>query len=153
MTRGLDPDVDVVASGHTHEAYVCRIDGTVVTSAAPSRAPRPSRTASSASCRRRSAGRRSRAWPRTRSAPLRERRGRSSTSAASAASAFDQQEAGGRLVAAGLPDDLDPVFSYAVAMRGFLAAGGDGFTVFREAMTERVVGTDVDVLAAYLAAG
>ena len=31
---GLDPSVDVVASGHTHQAYNCVIDGRLVTSAA-----------------------------------------------------------------------------------------------------------------------
>jgi 5'-nucleotidase len=33
IVRQLDPAVDLVISGHTHRAYVCRIDGRLVTSA------------------------------------------------------------------------------------------------------------------------
>jgi 5'-nucleotidase len=33
IVRRLDPAVDVVVSGHTHQAYVCRIGGRLVTSA------------------------------------------------------------------------------------------------------------------------
>jgi 5'-nucleotidase len=33
IVRRLDPAVDVVISGHTHQAYVCRISGKLVTSA------------------------------------------------------------------------------------------------------------------------
>ncbi len=33
IARRLDPAVDLVVSGHTHEAYVCRVDGRLVTSA------------------------------------------------------------------------------------------------------------------------
>ena len=33
IVRKLDPAVGVVVSGHTHEAYICRIDGRLVTSA------------------------------------------------------------------------------------------------------------------------
>ncbi len=33
IVRQLDPEVDLVISGHTHRAYVCRIDGRLVTSA------------------------------------------------------------------------------------------------------------------------
>jgi 5'-nucleotidase len=33
IVRELDPAVDLVISGHTHRAYVCRIDGRLVTSA------------------------------------------------------------------------------------------------------------------------
>ena len=33
IVRRLDPAVDVVVSGHTHEAYACRIEGRLVTSA------------------------------------------------------------------------------------------------------------------------
>src|SRR5262249_35558964 len=32
ITKKFDPAVDVVVSGHTHQAYVCRIDGRLVTS-------------------------------------------------------------------------------------------------------------------------
>jgi 5'-nucleotidase len=35
IVKRLDPAVDVVVSGHTHEAYACRIDGRLVTSAYP----------------------------------------------------------------------------------------------------------------------
>ncbi|HSS28925.1 MAG TPA: 5'-nucleotidase C-terminal domain-containing protein, partial [Usitatibacter sp.] len=35
IVRRLDPAVDVVVSGHTHEAYACRIEGRLVTSASP----------------------------------------------------------------------------------------------------------------------
>jgi 5'-nucleotidase len=34
IVKRLDPAIDAVVSGHTHEAYVCRIDGKLVTSAA-----------------------------------------------------------------------------------------------------------------------
>lgn len=34
IVRRLDPAVDLIVSGHTHEAYACRIDGRLVTSAA-----------------------------------------------------------------------------------------------------------------------
>lgn len=33
IVRRLDPAIDLVVSGHTHEAYACRIDGRLVTSA------------------------------------------------------------------------------------------------------------------------
>jgi 5'-nucleotidase len=33
IMKRLDPAVDLVVSGHTHEAYVCRVDGRLVTSA------------------------------------------------------------------------------------------------------------------------
>jgi 5'-nucleotidase len=33
IVRRLDPAVDVVVSGHTHQAYLCRVDGRLVTSA------------------------------------------------------------------------------------------------------------------------
>jgi 5'-nucleotidase len=33
IVKKLDPAVDLVISGHTHQAYVCRIDGRLVTSA------------------------------------------------------------------------------------------------------------------------
>ena len=33
LVKKFDPAVDVVISGHTHQAYVCRIDGRLVTSA------------------------------------------------------------------------------------------------------------------------
>lgn len=33
ITKRLDPAVDVVVSGHTHDTYVCRIEGRLVTSA------------------------------------------------------------------------------------------------------------------------
>ena len=35
IVRRLDPHVDVVVSGHTHEAYACRIQGRLVTGASP----------------------------------------------------------------------------------------------------------------------
>jgi 5'-nucleotidase len=34
IVKHLDPAIDAVVSGHTHEAYVCRVDGRLVTSAA-----------------------------------------------------------------------------------------------------------------------
>ncbi|MCA9526294.1 MAG: 5'-nucleotidase C-terminal domain-containing protein, partial [Myxococcales bacterium] len=34
IVNGLDPAVDVVISGHTHQAYVCEINGKIVTSGA-----------------------------------------------------------------------------------------------------------------------
>ena len=35
IVKRLDPAVDVVVSGHTHEAYACRVEGRLVTSASP----------------------------------------------------------------------------------------------------------------------
>lgn len=35
IVRRLDPAIDIVVSGHTHEAYACRIEGRLVTSASP----------------------------------------------------------------------------------------------------------------------
>jgi 5'-nucleotidase len=34
IVRALSPEIDVVISGHTHQAYNCRVDGRLVTSAA-----------------------------------------------------------------------------------------------------------------------
>ena len=33
IVNGLDPRVDVVVSAHTHQPYICTIDGKLVTSA------------------------------------------------------------------------------------------------------------------------
>jgi 5'-nucleotidase len=46
---------------------------------------------------------------------------------------------------------LDRNATYAVAANGFIATGGDGFTVFEEASaTQQTLGSDLDVLEAYI---
>jgi 5'-nucleotidase len=47
---------------------------------------------------------------------------------------------------------VDAAGSYAVAASSFLAAGGDGFTVFREAAPDRAAGVDLDALVSYVGA-
>jgi 5'-nucleotidase len=47
---------------------------------------------------------------------------------------------------------LDPGRTYRVVTNGFLAAGGDSFTAFRVDRPRTIAGTDLDALAAYVAA-
>lgn len=47
---------------------------------------------------------------------------------------------------------LDPKATYRVAMNQFLAGGGDGFTVFKDAKNPYVGPSDLDALTAYLTA-
>jgi len=47
---------------------------------------------------------------------------------------------------------LDPARSYRVVTNSFLAAGGDGFTAFRNNRPRTIVGNDLDALEAYVAA-
>jgi 5'-nucleotidase len=51
-----------------------------------------------------------------------------------------------------LPDGstLDPNATYTVAANGFLATGGDGFTVFEEGQNVQTVGGDLEALEAYI---
>jgi 5'-nucleotidase len=55
------------------------------------------------------------------------------------------------LIAAGLPDRIDPDRSYVVAASDFLAAGGEGFTAFTRGTGREAVGKDVDALAKLIA--
>jgi 5'-nucleotidase len=47
---------------------------------------------------------------------------------------------------------LDPARSYRVTVNGFLAEGGDGFVIFREATERRIGATDLAALVAYFEA-
>jgi 5'-nucleotidase len=47
---------------------------------------------------------------------------------------------------------LDPAARYRVAMNGFLALGGDGFTVFKAGQDAVTGPTDIDALEAYFRA-
>ena len=51
-----------------------------------------------------------------------------------------------------LPDGsaLDPNTLYIVAVNGYLATGGDGFTVFEEGQNVQTVGGDLEALVAYI---
>jgi 5'-nucleotidase len=59
---------------------------------------------------------------------------------------------GSKVTSATLPDGttLDPTTTYTVAVNGFLATGGDGFTVFEEGQNVQTVGGDLEALVAYI---
>jgi 5'-nucleotidase len=59
---------------------------------------------------------------------------------------------GSKIVSVTLPDgsSLDPTATYTVAVNGFLATGGDGFTVFEEGQNVQTVGGDLEALVAYI---
>lgn len=69
--------------------------------------------------------------------------------------AFDESRpAGDRIVAATLDwKPIDPSAPYRVVTNSFMASGGDNYTVLLEGTDRRDVGTDIDALEAYLAAG
>ncbi|NUO74087.1 MAG: 5'-nucleotidase C-terminal domain-containing protein, partial [Frateuria sp.] len=59
---------------------------------------------------------------------------------------------GSRVVAMTLDGaPLDPAHSYRVAMNSFLAAAGDGYTVFTEGTSPTGGGLDLDALESYIA--
>jgi 5'-nucleotidase len=47
---------------------------------------------------------------------------------------------------------LDPAARYRVTVNGFLAVGGDGFVIFKEATERRIGATDLAALVAYFEA-
>jgi 5'-nucleotidase len=55
------------------------------------------------------------------------------------------------LIAAGLPERIDPDRPYVVAASDFLATGGEGFTAFTRGTDRQTVGKDVDALAKLIA--
>jgi 5'-nucleotidase len=59
---------------------------------------------------------------------------------------------GSKVTSVTLPDGttLDPNATYTVALNGFLATGGDGFTVFEEGLNVQTVGGDLEALVAYI---
>lgn len=59
---------------------------------------------------------------------------------------------GSKVTSVTLPDGstLDPSATYTVAVNGFLATGGDGFTVFEEGQNVQTVGGDLEALEAYI---
>ena len=59
---------------------------------------------------------------------------------------------GQRITSVTLPDGsaLDPTATYTVAVNGFLATGGDGFTVFEEGQNVQTAGGDLEALVAYI---
>jgi 5'-nucleotidase len=59
---------------------------------------------------------------------------------------------GSKVTSVILPDGstLDPNATYTVAVNGFLATGGDGFTVFEEGQNVQTVGGDLEALEAYI---
>jgi 5'-nucleotidase len=58
----------------------------------------------------------------------------------------------GRITSVTLPDgsELDPNATYTVAANGYIATGGDGFTVFTEGQNVQSVGGDLEALVEYL---
>jgi 5'-nucleotidase len=60
--------------------------------------------------------------------------------------------AGDRVTSLTLADGtaIDPAGSYTVAVNGFLATGGDGFTVLKEGTGTTSVGSDLDALEHYV---
>jgi 5'-nucleotidase len=59
---------------------------------------------------------------------------------------------GSKIVSVTLPDgsSLDPTATYTVAVNGYLATGGDGFTIFEEGQNVQTVGGDLEALVAYI---
>ncbi|MDX6702836.1 MAG: 5-nucleotidase, partial [Baekduia sp.] len=47
---------------------------------------------------------------------------------------------------------IDPAGSYTAAVNGFLATGGDGFTVLKDAANPTSVGSDLDALEHHIEA-
>ena len=68
--------------------------------------------------------------------------------------AYDMgRPAGSRVVSATLDGaPIDPAANYRVTMNSFLAAGGDGFTVFADGADETTGPVDLDAMEAYLRA-
>jgi 5'-nucleotidase len=66
---------------------------------------------------------------------------------------LDQQDLPGQpeLIAAGLPQRIEPERSYVVAASDFLAAGGEHFTAFTRGTDRETLGKDVDALQALVA--
>ena len=64
----------------------------------------------------------------------------------------DANPIGSKIVSVTLPDgsSLDPTATYTVAVNGYLATGGDGFTVFEEGQNVQTVGGDLEALVAYI---
>lgn len=62
------------------------------------------------------------------------------------------QPPGNKVINIHLPDgtDLDPNKSYTVVANGFLAGGGDSFTVFREGTNRETGPVDLDALVDYI---
>ena len=60
--------------------------------------------------------------------------------------------AGQRITSVTLPDGtpLDRSATYTVAANSFIATGGDGFTVFKEAQNPNTLGSDLDALESYI---
>jgi len=60
--------------------------------------------------------------------------------------------AGQRITSVALPDGtaLDRSATYTVAANSFIATGGDGFTVFKEAQNPNTLGSDLDALENYI---
>jgi 5'-nucleotidase len=60
--------------------------------------------------------------------------------------------AGQRITSVTLPDGtpLDRSATYTVAANSFIATGGDGFTVFKEAQNPNTLGSDLDALEDYI---
>ena len=60
--------------------------------------------------------------------------------------------AGQRITSVTLPDGtpLDRSATYTVAANSFIATGGDGFTVFKEAQNSNTLGSDLDALENYI---
>jgi len=67
---------------------------------------------------------------------------------------YDRSRAkGDRIVSAALNGDpINPLMSYRITMNSFLAAGGDGFTVFKDGTQTTTGGNDLDALEAWLSA-